>query len=216
MADDTYRDDDVTDDGIQHGIDDSPTGDAEKGAVLGGLGGAAAGAAAGSMAGPMGALAGAAIGGVAGAVASGLAVGAVDRIDNDNTISGIGDGSTSDVEDQFDADKPDYSSTGTYGTPVTNDTYGSTSNVPSSNAGDLGASDNDNFGARRVAQDFNTNTDMGDPSRDNWDASIDNGVPGVQTGGVNADGSPDTRGIMEKTADTVTGDDIDDKTGKPV
>jgi len=43
-----------------------------------------------------------------------------------------------------------------------------------------------------------------------------NGVPGVQTGGYHADGTPDTRGIMEKTADAVTGDRIDDKTGKPV
>ncbi len=197
MADEIYRDDDVNDDGIQHGIDDSPTGDAEKGAVLGGLGGAAAGAAAGMMAGPMGALAGAAIGGVAGAVASGLAVGAVDRIDNDDTISGIGDSPTTDVEDQLDVDRPDYSSTGTYGTPVT--------------------SENDDFGTRRVAQDINTGSfGTGDASRDNWDAPFDNGTPGVQTGGVNADGSPDTRGVMEKTADSVTGDDYDDKTGRPV
>jgi hypothetical protein len=45
---------------------------------------------------------------------------------------------------------------------------------------------------------------------------VDNGVPGVQTGGVANDGTPDTRGILEKTADAVTGDDIDDKTGKRV
>ena len=43
-----------------------------------------------------------------------------------------------------------------------------------------------------------------------------NGVPGVQTGGHDADGSPDTRGILEKTADAVTGDKTDDKTGKHV
>ena len=42
---------------------------------------------------------------------------------------------------------------------------------------------------------------------------IDNGIPGVQTGGTNRDGSMDTRGITEKIADTVTGDRIDDKTG---
>jgi hypothetical protein len=30
------------------------------------------------------------------------------------------------------------------------------------------------------------------------------------------DGTPDTRGIAEKSADAVTGDRIDDKTGKPV
>jgi hypothetical protein len=43
-----------------------------------------------------------------------------------------------------------------------------------------------------------------------------NDVPGVQTGGRAADGTPDTRGVMEKTADAVTGDRIDDKTGKHV
>ena len=43
-----------------------------------------------------------------------------------------------------------------------------------------------------------------------------NGLPGVQTGGRNVDGSPDTRGITEKIADAVTGDRVDDKTGKAV
>jgi len=43
-----------------------------------------------------------------------------------------------------------------------------------------------------------------------------NAVPGVQTGGRAVDGTPDTRGVMEKVADAVTGDRIDDKTGKPV
>jgi uncharacterized protein (TIGR02271 family) len=43
-------------------------------------------------------------------------------------------------------------------------------------------------------------------------------IPGVQTGGHAIDGSgiPDTRGITEKVADTVTGNRIDDKTGRPV
>lgn len=41
-------------------------------------------------------------------------------------------------------------------------------------------------------------------------------APGVQTGGRAVDGTPDTRGIMEKTADTLTGDKIDDKTGKRI
>jgi uncharacterized membrane protein len=52
-----------------------------------------------------------------------------------------------------------------------------------------------------------------------WRARYDapgNNIPGVQTGGHAIDGTPDTRGIMEKTADTVTGDRIDDKTGKVV
>ena len=40
-------------------------------------------------------------------------------------------------------------------------------------------------------------------------------VPGVQTGGCDADGSLDTRGITEKIADTVTGNRTGDKTSKP-
>lgn len=44
----------------------------------------------------------------------------------------------------------------------------------------------------------------------------DNMQDGIQTGGHANDGSPDTRGITEKIADTVTGDNIDDKTGKRV
>ena len=138
------------DDGIQHGIDDNPTGDAEKGAKLGGLGGAVTGAVAGSMAGPVGTVVGAVVGGIAGAVASGAAVGAVDRVDNDDTISGLGHGATPKA-----------------GRPA---------------------------GA----------------------ALPGNGVPGVQTGGRDADGTPDTRGMTEKVADAVTGDRTDDKTGKPV
>jgi len=39
---------------------------------------------------------------------------------------------------------------------------------------------------------------------------------GIQTGGHDIDGTPDTRGVSEKVADAVTGDRIDDKTGKPV
>lgn len=43
-----------------------------------------------------------------------------------------------------------------------------------------------------------------------------NNIPGVQTGGTAIDGTPDTRGISEKTADTLTGNNYDDKTGKPI
>ena len=48
------------------------------------------------------------------------------------------------------------------------------------------------------------------------DLSPGNEVPGVQTGGHAIDGTPDTRGISEKTADALTGDRVDDKTGKIV
>jgi len=84
----------ATNDNIQHGIDNSTSGDAEKGAALGGLGGAAVGAAAGALAGPVGAIVGAVAGGLLGAGASGAAVAAVDSIDNDNTVSGVGNGVT--------------------------------------------------------------------------------------------------------------------------
>jgi hypothetical protein len=58
-------------------------------------------------------------------------------------------------------------------------------------------------------------------SNSQYDAAVTptgapNGVPGIQTGGHDADGSPDTRGITEKAADAITGDRIDDKTGKQV
>jgi uncharacterized protein YjbJ (UPF0337 family) len=43
-----------------------------------------------------------------------------------------------------------------------------------------------------------------------------NKIPGIQTGGQAVDGTPDTRGITEKIADALTGDRIDDKTGKVV
>lgn len=78
-----------TEDGVQHGIDDNPNHDAEKGAVGGAVGGAVVGALAG---GPIGAV----IGAVAGGVASGAGVAAVDRVDNDNTVSGVGHGVTPD------------------------------------------------------------------------------------------------------------------------
>jgi hypothetical protein len=139
----------MADDNIQHGIDDNPNNDAEKGAALGGAGGAAVGAAAGSAMGPVGTVVGAVVGGVAGAAGSGAAVAAVDEIDNDDTVSGLGDGATPDA-----------------------------------------------YHAGR--------------------ADVGNGVPGIQSGGRAVDGTPDTRGLSEKAADAVTGDRIDDKTGKPV
>lgn len=152
----------MADDNVQHGVDDSPTGDAEKGATLGGVGGAVTGAVAGAAAGPVGMVAGAIIGGVAGAVASGAAVAAVDRVDNDNTVTGIGHGSTTDMDNRVGANDAD----GTVG--------------------------------------MNRREELGET------------VPSMKTGGYANDGTPDTRGVAEKTADAVTGDVIDDKTGKVV
>ncbi len=68
------------------------TGDPEKAAAMGAVGGAVVGAAAGSLLGPAGAVLGAVGGALAAAGASGLAVDAVDRVDNDNTASGLDDG----------------------------------------------------------------------------------------------------------------------------
>ena len=90
----------TNDDHVQHGIDDDSHNDAKKGAALGGAGGVAVGAVAGSAAGPVGTVIGAVVGGLAGAGASGAAVGAVDKVDNDNTVTGVGHGATRDVGDQ--------------------------------------------------------------------------------------------------------------------
>ncbi|RYZ69036.1 MAG: hypothetical protein EOP09_08425 [Proteobacteria bacterium] len=90
------------DDNIQHGIDDDPTRDDEKAAALGAIGGTVVGAIAGSMAGPVGTIIGGLGGGALGAGASGLAVGEVDKHDNDNNLTGLGDGVTRDVDDQVD------------------------------------------------------------------------------------------------------------------
>ena len=140
----------MSDDRIQHGIDNDPNNDAKKGATIGGVGGAVVGAMAGSVVGPLGTIAGAVVGGLVGGVASGAAVHEVDKIDNDSTISGLGHHEARDLGDSVASVTPG------------------------------------------------------------------NGIPGIQTGGHDIDGTPDTRGITEKVEDAVTGDRIDDKTGKPV
>ena len=131
--------------------------DAKVGGELGGVGGLVTGAIAGSAAGPVGTVVGAVIGGVAGALGSSAAVNAVDKVDDDTTISGLGHHTAHTVDNAVN----------TTATTVTHP---------------------------------------------------EGYVPGVQTGGHAVDGSgvPDTRGILEKTADTLTGDHIDDKTGRPV
>jgi len=49
-----------------------------------------------------------------------------------------------------------------------------------------------------------------------WEKATGADRGGIQTGGRAYDGTADTRGVSEKMADAVTGDRIDDKTGKPV
>ncbi len=142
---------------IDNAVNNASGRDTKIGTELGGAGGAVTGAMAGAVAGPVGMVAGAIIGGVVGAVASGAAVHAVDKVDDDDTISGIGHHTTHVV-----------------------------------------AAD-----AAQVKDTVN-------------DALPGNKIPGIQTGGHAIDGTPDSRGITEKVADAVTGDRIDDKTGKPV
>lgn len=127
--------------------------DTRIGGEIGAAGGAATGAVAGAVAGPVGAVAGAVIGGVVGGLASAGAVHEVDKVDDDDTITGIGQHTGREA---------------------------------------------------RVAANKVDNALPG------------NKIPGIQTGGHDIDGTPDTRGITEKIADKVTGDRIDDKTGKPV
>ena len=162
---------DTTNDNVQHGIDDDPHDDGKKGLELGALGGGAVGAIAGLAAGPIGAIVGAIVGGTAGSIASGAAVDAVDSIDNDNTVTGIGGGATH---------KDDM--TGMHASGVTAD---------------------------RLHEGGVTGMHESGVTADRLHG---NDVPGVQTGGVTTTGA-DTRGIMEKTADVITGDNVDDKTG---
>jgi hypothetical protein len=198
--------DEIYDDNIQHGIDDNPAGDAEKGATLGGIGGAVTGAVAGAAAGPIGAVAGAVIGGVAGAVASGAAVAAIDRHDNDNTISGLGTGATYDVDEVID-DETVYDHTylrDADGNLIRNadGTYARDWNaVPLVDSG---------IPVAPVNTDYDSNKGI------NRMESLGETTPSLKTGGYANDGTPDTRGIGEKVVDSVTGDVIDDKTGKVV
>ena len=236
----------MANDGVQHGIDDNPHGDAGKGAVGGAVGGAIVGALAG---GPVGAV----IGAVAGGVASGVGVAAVDQVDNDNTVSGLGSGTTS--SDQVGStgmagDSMVGGSTAgghnivTGGPAVTDD--GKTGLgagaiaggvVGAAVGGPVGAVVGGALGsvAGGVAGDATEAADVGtagtgytetssigtvahtsQPIDTNVNANLPgNNVPGVQTGGYTTSGQ-DTRGIMEKTADTLTGDRTDDKTGGQV
>lgn len=88
------------DDKIQHGIDDDPNNDPEKARNVGGVGGAVTGAIAGSAVGPLGTVGGAIVGAIAGGLGSQAAVSAVDKVDNDDTVTGLGKGETRDAEDQ--------------------------------------------------------------------------------------------------------------------
>lgn len=196
-------------DGIQHGIDDNPNNDAEKGATIGGLGGAAVGAAAGSMMGPVGAVIGAAVGGLAGAAASGAAVAAIDDRDNDDNITGVGDDVAYDHDVDDDDDVID-----------THNTYADRSYATTAAPAAGTVAHDDALGYRMANNSADTLATDPFPNTPPVIGSTVppavNPAPGIQTGGTAVDGTPDTRGVMEKTADAITGDRIDDKTGKPV
>lgn len=194
---------DKIDDNIQHGIDDDPNNDPEKARNIGGVGGAVAGAVAGAAAGPLGVVGGAVVGAVVGGLGSQAAVAAVDKVDNDNTITGIGRGVTRDVNDKIDVHTPGNGvpgiQTGGHAADGTPDTRGITEKAADALTGDR----IDDKTGKRIDDGIDVHT----PG---------NGVPGIQTGGHAIDGTPDTRGITEKAADALTGDRIDDKTGKRV
>ena len=249
--------DNMNDDAVQHGIDDNPNDDAKKGLELGALGGGTVGAIAGSLLGPVGTVVGALIGGSIGSVASGAAVQVVDAVDNDDTVTGVGTGETTDAN---------YGTSGFQGNTlrtdgVTNvDTMASgdyehgvhtvgdavpvgghnvvTGEEAHTNAGTDGLATGAVVGgligtavggpvgavvggtlgslAGGVAGDASEAVDEVPADRRNvmndTNLSLGNDVPGIQTGGTTTQGA-DTRGIMEKTADSLTGDRTDDKTG---
>ncbi len=233
-------------DHVQHGIDDNPTGDAGKGAKLGGVGGAVTGLVAGAAAGPVGAVIGAVVGGVAGAVASGAAVAAVDAVDNDNTISGIGHDHH--YREHYDTN---YASSGhTYEQVQPSYHYGQEAGTSGRYSNDYSTHESDirsDFQSRYPSADYDTHRGAIQTGYDRARSTLSgagatgagataggatgevrqgtnaevalggNGVPGIQTGGTSYDGTaPDTRGITEKIADKLTGDHTDDKTGKAV
>ncbi|MBC8103226.1 MAG: hypothetical protein H7Z41_11620 [Cytophagales bacterium] len=241
----TLSDDELNDDSVQHGIDDNPSGDAEKGAALGGVGGAVTGAIAGSAVGPLGTLAGAVIGGLAGAVASGAAVAAVDRVDNDNTVSGVGHGATTDVEDTTYVDTPGNRvpgiQTGGYTAAGTPDTRGISEKAADAVTGDrmddktglpvagaYGTGMTTPAGSLGTAGTYGVAGSLGATGATAYDTDPDSTkglnqreelgetTPSIKTGGYANDGTPDTRGVGEKVVDAVTGDPLDDKTGKVV
>lgn len=85
----TLDEDELAVTGTGRGDNRDETGDPDIAAGLGGIGGALVGAAAGSMLGPAGALAGAVVGGLTVGGLSGVAVDALDKTDDDTTISGL-------------------------------------------------------------------------------------------------------------------------------
>lgn len=183
----------MADDNIQHGIDDDANNDPHKAKVGGAIGGAITGAVAGSAVGPLGTVGGAIVGGVVAAFASEAAVKEVDKYDNDNTVTGIGEGVThGHVSTLHDA-----------GVAVGKEYEVGKERVE-------GHTTSPGYTTTTTGTSYAPESDPYTPT------GTANGVPGVQTGGIATDGTPDTRGVTEKLADKLTGDHTDDKTGKTV
>ncbi|MGC4043020.1 MAG: hypothetical protein QM758_04385 [Armatimonas sp.] len=205
-----YTDDAVVETGNGEHVNPDGETDAQKGMRAGGIGGAVTGAVAGSMMGPAGALLGAAVGGLVGAVASGAAVSVADRMDDDSATD-------HNPEPEMTAHDLPGVQTGGYANDGTPDTRGMMEKTADAITGD-----NIDDKTGKVVDD-RTNLPL---RGENWDSDrrydetyderLGNGLPGIQTGGYANDGSPDTRGMTEKAADAITGDYIDDKTGKVV
>jgi len=193
----------MAEDNIQHGIDDNPHNDAEKGATLGGIGGAAVGAVAGSAVGPIGAIVGAVVGGLAGAGASGAAVAAVDQADNDNTVTGLGGGATHDIDSPTTAEVADVNRR--FGTGTTQDTIGSNDIVgrtspntgysdtgaagvnavyPSPSTGHTGVSDADVSDMNIDSANMENRDVVPNVSHNNQTTGIGNDLPGTSTAGL--------------------------------
>lgn len=216
---DRVNDKHVHRDHVQHGIDNDPNNDPQKGAAIGGIGGAVVGAAAGAATGPVGAVIGAVIGGVAGAAASGAAVAAVDNMDDDDTVTGIGDHNT---VDEYDDDTVTAYDNTTYETTTYRSGYDPNAGAigTATHASGIGYNPGNpvNEDLTTTAGTFQGTSNTGAFNETSMDprTGIRNNEPGIQTGGRAIDGTPDTRGITEKISDAVTGDHVDDKTGKIV
>jgi hypothetical protein len=129
---------------------------------------------------------------VVGAAASGAAVAAIDSVDNDDNVTGIGDDVAYDHSDDDDLDE-----TSQYATTAADPNYAA----------------NTYAGAGATGGAAGT---MGYENVPSTTGGWTNDAPGIQTGGQTLEGGPDTRGIGEKAADAVTGDRYDDKTGQRV
>ncbi|MER3496500.1 MAG: hypothetical protein C4320_06825, partial [Armatimonadota bacterium] len=165
------------------------------------------------------------VGGVAGAIGSGVAVAAVDAMDNDNNISGVGSGVNYN-DDHYRSDystryattgRPyeDYQPAYRYGTDAARNASWHGHDYMSAES-QIRADYQARFPNRNYDHDSGAIRSGFEYGRGSAVAAGGNQIPGIQTGGVAHDGTPDTRGMTEKVADKLTGDHVDDKTGKIV